>query len=147
MDGLRDYFLLDKKPCLTIVVNLSIEELQEASNIIKSNYLIPSISITRELAILLVRKPQADKSKEIISWISEKIQEIVEEPILLTNIDILFEPSFELDPLTIFKQASRNKSLVVLWPGEYKNKNLSYASPEHAHYKTWADPGIEIIHV
>ena len=94
MDGLRDYFLLDKKPCLTIVVNLSIEELQEASNIIKSNYLIPSISITRELATLLVRKPQADKSKEIIVWISEKIQEIVEEPILLTNIDILFEPSF-----------------------------------------------------
>lgn len=147
MDGLREYFLLNNKPNLTIVVNLSVENLKKAADWTKSQYSVQGISINQELSKLLVGIPKANLSKEIIDWISEKIKKIFEEPILLTDIDILFEPSFQLDPLAIFRQATRNKILVVFWPGEYKNKNLTYASPDHAHYKTWADPGVEILKV
>jgi hypothetical protein len=147
MDSLRDYFSLYHKPNLAIGINLSIEELNNAANWIISEYHLPVIALNKELSKLLIRKPQADYSREIIDWISQRIKEIEEDPFLLTDIDILFEPSLKLDPLVIFKQASRNKKLLVLWPGEFRNNKLSYAIPEHAHYRTWGNPGIEIIHV
>ncbi len=103
MDNLRDYFSLDHKPNLAIGINLSIEELQKAANWIVSEYHLPVISLNKELSKLLIRKQQADYSKEIIDWISQRINEIEEEPILVTDIDILFEPSFKLDPLSYFQ--------------------------------------------
>ena len=138
MDNLKDYFSLDHKPNLAIGINQSIEELQEASNWIVSEYHLSRISFNRELSQLLFGKEKADYSREIISWISQKINEVLEEPILLTDIDILFEPTMDLDPLTLFRQASRNKKLLILWPGEFINNKLSYAIPEHAHYRNWS---------
>jgi hypothetical protein len=147
MNSLQAYFLLNNKPNLAIGINLSIEELQNASIWLISKHRLPVITLNKELSKLLIRKRQSNYSREIIDWISERINEIEEDPILLIDIDILFEPSFKLDPLVIFKQASRNKKLLVLWPGEFKNNKLSYATPEHAHYRNWGNPGIEIIHV
>ncbi|MFC2055645.1 BREX-3 system P-loop-containing protein BrxF [Chloroflexota bacterium] len=147
MDSLQAYFLLDHKPNLTIGLNLSIAMLQEDANWIVSEYQLHSIALNKELSQLLIRKQQSDYSKEIIYWVSQRINDIEEEPILLSDIEILFEPSFKLDPLVIFKQASRNKKLLVLWPGEFRNNKLGYAIPEHAHYRYWIDPGVEIIHV
>jgi len=138
---------VNKKTNLTIGVNLNTEKLRKFAEMAKSEYSIRSISLNKGISRLLIGKPTANFSKEIIDWLSEKIKEIKEKPILITDIDILFELSFQLDPLTIFKQLSRNSSLLVLWSGEYKNNTLSYASPEHAHYRTWADPGVEIIQV
>ena len=138
---------MNKKTNLTIGVNLNTEKLRKFAEMAKSEYSIRSISLNKGISRLLIGKPTANFSKEIIDWLSEKIKEIKEKPILITDIDILFELSFQLDPLTIFKQLSRNSSLLVLWSGEYKNNTLSYASPEHAHYRTWADPGVEIIQV
>jgi hypothetical protein len=147
VESIRDYFLLDHKPNLAIGIDLSIEELHKTANWVVSEYHMPVISLNKELSQLLIRKQQANYSKEIIDWVSQRINEIEEEPILVTEIDILFEPSFKLDPLVIFRQASRNKKLLVLWPGEFRNNKLSYATPEHAHYRNWGNPGIMIIHV
>ena len=147
MGELRDHFLLNKKSNLSIGVSLNIERLRIFADWAKSEYSATSISANKEIGKLLIGKPTANFSREIIDWLSGKIKEAEEKPILITGIEILFEPSFELDPLTFFKLVSRNTSLLVMWPGEYKNNILSYASPEHAHYRTWADPGVEIIQV
>lgn len=147
MDNLRDYFSLNQKPNLTIGVNLSIEELQRVPNWITSEYHATRISLNKELSQLLISKQKANYSKEIVDWILFTIKEIEKDPILLTDIDILFEPSFELDPLVIFRQASRNKKLLVLWPGEFRKNKLSYAIPEHAHYRNWVNPSVEIVQV
>ncbi len=147
MENLRDYFTLHQKPQLTVAVSHAIRDLQKATNQIVSEYQVPSFSLNKELSQLLIGKAKANYSKEIFDWISSKNREIEKEPLLLTDIDILFEPSFELDPLAIFRQSSKNKKLVVLWPGSFGNNNLSYASPDHAHYRNWANPGVEIIQV
>ena len=147
MDSLRDYFLLDKKPNLTIGVNLSTEELHKAADWVKSEFPVPDISVNKELSKLLIGKSKANFSKEIVDWISEKIKEVIEERSMRRSRSIFLEPSYELDPLTIFRQASRNKKLLVLWPGGFRNNKLSYATPEHTHYRNWVDPGVEIIHI
>lgn len=138
---------MQEKPNLTVGVNLSTERLNQTADWAVIEYSVPRVSVNKEISKLLLGKSAPTFSKEIIDWLSKRINEIEEEPILITNFEILFELSFELDPLTIFKQLSRNSSLLVMWPGEYKNNILSYASPEHAHYRTWANPGVEIIQV
>ncbi len=145
MESLKKYFNLHQKPQLTVAVSHSISDLQRAT--IVSEYQVPSFSLNKELSQLLIGKPKANSSREILDWISSKTREIEKEPLLLTDIDILFEPSFELEPLAIFRQTSKNKKLLVLWPGNFSNNNLSYASLDHAHYRNWANPGVEIIQV
>jgi len=61
-------------------------------------------------------------------------------PLICLEIDILFEPVLHLDPLALFVQMSRQRPLVVLWPGNVGNSRLTYAVPEHAHYRTWNRP-------
>ncbi|MEJ5241099.1 MAG: BREX-3 system P-loop-containing protein BrxF [Anaerolineales bacterium] len=57
--------------------------------------------------------------------------------VVVTEIDLLFEPIFHLDPLQIFYKISRYVPLVVFWPGRYQHAILTYAVPEHAHYREW----------
>lgn len=147
MESLKEYFNLHQQHQLTVAVSHSIRDLQKATKQIVSEYQAPSFSLNKELSQLLIGKPKANYSREILDWISSKTREIEKEPLLLTDIDILFEPSFELDPLAIFRQTSKNKKLLILWLGNFRNNNLSYASPDHAHYRNWANPGVEIIQV
>ena len=147
MESIREYFTLNKKPQLTVAVSHSISNLQKATKQIVSEFQVPSFSLNKELSQLLIGKPKADYSRKIFDWISSITREIEKEPLLLTDIDILFEPSFELDPLAIFRQTSKNKKLLVIWLGNFSKNNLSYASPDHAHYRNWVNPGVEIIKV
>lgn len=101
--------------------------------------------INKELSQVLVSEPKTNYSREIITWVSTKTEDIQSEPIVIKDIELLFEPSLGLDPLTLFRQTSKRNRLIVLWPGNFSNNTLSYASPEHAHYRTWANPGVEII--
>lgn len=147
MESLWEYLSLHQKSQLTLAVSQSVGDLQKTAKQIISEYHLPSVSINKELSQLLIREPKANYSRVIVDWILSKSKEIEKEPLLITNIELLFEPSFKLDPLVIFRQTSKNKKLFVLWPGEFDNNILSYASPEHAHYRTWANPGVEIIQV
>ena len=147
INNLRDYFSLQEKPNLAVGVNLNTERLLKAANWVKTEYALPSVSLNKKISKLLIGNSATTFSRKIIDWLSRKIKEIDEDIILFTDIEILFQPSLKLNPLTIFNQISRNTSLLVMWPGEFKNNTLSYASPEHAHYRTWANPGVEIIQV
>ena len=121
--------------------------MKEVTNWIEKEYLIPIVNVNINISKLLIGKTKDAHSREIVDWFIAKKNETRNHPILFSGIEILFEPYLKIDPLKIFKQVSRNTTVLVMWPGEYKNDNLSYASPEHAHYKTWADPGVEIIQI
>lgn len=147
MTNLTEYFINERKPNLTIVVNTSIDKLHRTIDMISLDHALSFISLDMEISKLFINKQQNDYPGKIIDWISKKISGSQEDIILLFNIDILFVPEFKLDPLIIFKQISRNKHLLVFWPGEYKNNKLSYAIPEHAHYRNWESSGIEVIKI
>jgi len=63
-------------------------------------------------------------------------------PLLVTQIDLLFEPSLRLDPLTLLRGLSRQRPLLVAWPGSFQNGVLAYAVPEHSHYRIWPRPDL-----
>jgi len=65
--------------------------------------------------------------------------------ILLTDISLLFDPCWQLDPLRVFRTLARYRPIVVAWPGEWDGNTLSYAVPEHEHYRTWRAPNVIVL--
>lgn len=73
------------------------------------------------------------------------LEEIVDSPkgdvVLLDNIEILFEPSLEQDPLRLLQGVSRNRTIVASWGGAIRNGRLVYAAPGHAEYRSYEATG------
>ena len=90
---------------------------------------------------------QVSGPSTVQAWLVEQVRGMNPGPVLLHGIDLLFEPSFKLNPLAIFQQASRFTPLIVFWPGTYTNQVLAYAVPEHLHYRTWRKPEASIMNL
>lgn len=64
------------------------------------------------------------------------------DTLVLDNIEILFDPALQQDPLHHFQSASRNRTLVVAWPGAIRRDDcgqasLTYAMPAHPEYRRY----------
>jgi hypothetical protein len=137
-------FLRKNQGALVLLVHPDIMILDQAQKECLENFHWPAISIGKTLSEDFLSGKLSDMAS-VQSWLTERVREIPIGTILLLEVDILFEPSFHLDPLVIFKRSSRFNHLVVLWPGTYSNdKVLSYAVPEHIHYRTWRNPDADI---
>ncbi len=75
-------------------------------------------------------KDRCRKAQGIVSSLADAHQ-----PVAFEHIELLFEPSLELQPLTLLKQISRSAVIVVLWPGHINNHQLTYAQPMHLEYQ------------
>lgn len=65
--------------------------------------------------------------------------------LLIDNIEMLFHPDLQQDPLRLFQSLARNRVVVVSWPGAYLERALTYAEPGHPEYRRYADPEALII--
>ncbi|MGD0004495.1 MAG: BREX-3 system P-loop-containing protein BrxF [Anaerolineaceae bacterium] len=131
--------------CL-ILVHPTTKILEQAFEEFKQNENFPVIDIGKELSFYLLNITQTEQPRAIQKWIEGKVDESRPGPLFCIHIDFLFTPSFNLNPVTLFRQSARNSKLVVFWPGEYSSETLSYAVPEHRHYRVWhiSDPMITI---
>lgn len=57
--------------------------------------------------------------------------------VLLDNIEIVFEPSFEQDPIRLLQGLSRHRVVVAAWPGAVAEGWLSYAEPGHPEHRPY----------
>ena len=59
------------------------------------------------------------------------------EILLLDNIELLFDRSLKLNPLELLKRHAHARRVIAVWPGELRERRLSYAvtgHPEHQDY-------------
>jgi hypothetical protein len=59
-------------------------------------------------------------------------------PLLLDNLEVLFEPSLEVSPLDLIKRLAHSRRVVATWPGELRHDRLAYASMEHPEHWDYA---------
>lgn len=70
------------------------------------------------------------------------------KPVLaVDNIELLFEPSLQQEPLALLQELSRNKSLIVAWGGSYDEQRrvLTYAEPGHPEYRRYERPEVVVV--
>ncbi|WP_339832839.1 BREX-3 system P-loop-containing protein BrxF [Paenibacillus sp. FSL R7-0272] len=78
----------------------------------------------------LLRKLINDKNREIVC---------------LYNIEYLFDPELQVNPVKLLEANSGNTVLLVLWPGKAKQGVLYYAAPEHPEYYKNTEYGNSIL--
>ncbi len=58
--------------------------------------------------------------------------------VLITDIDVMFNPDYPIDVLQVLVDACRVKPFQVLWPGNYEDGALIYSIPERPDYKKYS---------
>ena len=120
-----------------ILVHPKIHRLERAMDEVIQTKPLSILDIGKELGIFLLDVPQGERTRAIRHWFDQQVDTCERPPLGCCHIDFLFLPVWNLDPLTMFRQAARRIKLVVLWPGEFADRTLSYAVPGHKHYRTW----------
>ena len=123
---------------LTLIVEREIVKLEGFLPHMPADWQV--ISIGGELSEFLVVSGETDRARASRQWLLDELRKKSPGPVMCKDVDLLFHPSLILDPLVLFRQASRHTKLIVLWAGSYSNGVLSYATPEHKHYRFWKNP-------
>ena len=85
-----------------------------------------NLALSAKLLELSKRRRSTEASR-LLAAILDELEEIV----LLDKIEILFSPDLEQNPLALFRSLSRNRTLVVSWPGRLVSGKLTYAEAGH----------------
>lgn len=123
-------------PCI-ILTDTDIAKLHSAARFLRSRFGWIEMSVAGILSAALLDVPPKHRPRVARKVFSQEIERRTLGPILCLDVDLMFEPSLELEPLRLFREASRQTPLVILWPGQSKDGILSYAVPVHPHYRTW----------
>ncbi|XAT59944.1 BREX-3 system P-loop-containing protein BrxF [Rhodobacteraceae bacterium Araon29] len=62
--------------------------------------------------------------------------------LLMDNLEILFDQELKLSPLDILKRHSQARCVVAIWPGELKDKRLTYAKIGHPEFREYSCDGV-----
>lgn len=107
---------------------------------------IPMINVNEKLSSQLITIPSEARGKAAQDWLMGVSLEDPSKPLLLASIDLLFHPSLRIDPFKLICGLSRSQKLILLWPGNFQDDLLSYAIPEHCHYRVWKTPASSLIY-
>ena len=123
-------------PCC-LLVSRDVAVLDRAAVEAQRLFAWPLVSMDDVVCEPLLPLSVKERAGQVNELIEMALQAYVPGPVLVTNTDVLFEPSLQLDPLLLYQRASRLLPLVVTWAGSFEPGRLSYAVPEHAHYRLW----------
>jgi hypothetical protein len=102
------------------------------------------LAVGKTLSAALLHEAPAKWATTAERWLDQAVRQSAPGPLLVSGIDVLFDPSMRLNPLRLFCQVGRHTPLIVAWPGTYVQDVLAYAIPDHAHYRIWKHPDVII---
>ena len=106
---------------------------------------IKYINLNHDLTRRLMDIPSSQLPLESEKCVNEIFKEYKSPILLVDNIEELFDPVLSLDPLRLLQRLSRSKTLVVAWPGRYKEGDVSYAEPGYKEYKAYSIKDLVVI--
>ena len=102
----------------------------------KSRKMMESKSVSKDIAdgLLACRpKRRSIKLEQILNSVLDKYS----DGVTIKDIDVLFNPEYEVDVLKILISARKRKNFSVIWPGEYKDGKLRYGEEGYPDYKVF----------
>ncbi|GGA50451.1 ATPase AAA [Kroppenstedtia guangzhouensis] len=95
-------------------------------------------AVHMNLSLLLSERlkehPLNKRPLKVGRMVSEIVHQTESETLCFDQIELIFHPDLQQDPLRLFESVSGNKTILVCWPGEYDGNALSYAQPGHPEY-------------
>ncbi|OBW63496.1 MAG: hypothetical protein A9183_07175 [Dehalococcoides mccartyi] len=94
----------------------------------------PLINVNLQLADRLKDLSKTQRSLRVDQILGEILAEHGNTPVLLDNIEILFDFNLKINPLSLLQKLSRNRPIITTWNGVVDGNRLSYAQRGHAEY-------------
>ncbi len=91
----------------------------------------PVINLGQELSERLLSLPERQRSLRVLRLLDEIAGPVSDQPLLLDNTEVLFEPELQQEPLQVLQRLSRNRTVVASWNGRVTDGHLTYALPGH----------------
>ena len=137
VDGVEHFLTADPYYACLLIVHPFFGQLHAATQLLQTSYNWPSVDIGRNLTDALLTVPPRRRSAQAGLILEQEIKGASQGPVICTEIDLLFIPELDLDPLDLLRQISHRATIIVAWPGSYEHDVLAYAQPKHSHYRTW----------
>ncbi len=94
----------------------------------------PLMNINLELTKKMLELTRTQRSRQVERLLREIIATAPGDVVLLDNLEVLFDPALEVEPLRLLQVASRNRTVVASWNGSYRDGTLTYAEPGHPEF-------------
>lgn len=103
------------------------------------------INLGKELADKLRKLEVGERKFKLVDEMDKLISKRENDTIILDNLDLLFNPSYEIDILKYFGKKALNKNIIVIWSGKYEANRLIYAEEGYSDYKSYNIKDYDII--
>ena len=94
----------------------------------------PYLNVNMELSKRMLELTRNRRSRQVERLLKEVIASAPGDVVLLDNLEILFDPALEVEPLRLLQVSSRNRTVVASWNGTFKDGTLNYAEPGHPEF-------------
>ena len=110
----------------------------------------PRINLNLELSRRLMGLTARQRVLRLPAVLTEVLAAVTGDILLLDNIEMLFDAALQQDPLRHFQAASRNRTVVVAWPGavardDRGQASLTYAAPGHSEYRRYPAADLVVV--
>ena len=102
------------------------------------------LELGRRLAATPINK-RGFSAGELLREIADK--ERTDDPLLLENLELLFEKSLQINPLDLVKRLAHSKRVVAVWPGELRGDRLIYADMSHPEHRDYSRHGVVVLEI
>ncbi|MGI9142402.1 MAG: BREX-3 system P-loop-containing protein BrxF [Fluviibacter sp.] len=107
---------------------------------------IEPLNVGLELGHRLAATPNKKRgfsASELLREIADR--ERTEDPLLLDNLELLFEPSLQINPLDLIRRLAHSRRVVAVWPGELRGDRLVYADMSHPEHRDYSRDGVVVL--
>jgi hypothetical protein len=105
-----------------------------------------NLALSSEL-LELTTKQRSLRLPGILYQIVDKAQPPPESPVVLDNLEILFDKDLKQDPLRLLQGISRNRAVVASWNGTSTGGRLGYAEMGHPEYRSYYPVDVLIVNM
>ena len=102
------------------------------------------LELGRRLAATPINK-RGFSTGELLREIADK--ERTADPLLLDNLELLFEKGLQINPLDLIKRLAHSKRVVAVWPGELRGDRLIYADMSHPEHRDYSRDGVVVLEI
>jgi hypothetical protein len=101
----------------------------------------PTIDLNKELTEALLNVPAAKRPRIVSELLGDMVANKASLYVCLTGLEILFEPSLQIQAADLLKQLAHDHIILVVWPGDYvkseRGGKLSYSELGHVEYQAY----------
>ena len=94
----------------------------------------PLINVNLQLCKAMLELTRSQRTRQVEQLFKAVVGAASAEVVLLDNLEVLFDPGLEVEPLRLLLNASRNQTLVAAWNGTFRDGTLAYAEPGHPEF-------------